>query len=140
MSTTVHNHKPAFNVILHDDCPRCEQHVTNGGLSLDQENFGALWQRMLNVEAPPYAPRETEEPIQRYETKAESRLGSHFYKLALTLERYTALGYAAWWVASPSLVYALSFAHAYRHDYDGFGKAMKIVTNDVAEEAHDEGD
>ena len=128
-----HNHRHVLNVILHDGCERCAKHVKNGGLSLDATNWPAMWQRMLNVDGPSYAPRE--EDGQRYESRAEGQLGSRLYEMAVGLERYTALGYAAWWICHPAFIMAMpmSMAHYPDCDFDGFGATMRAIAADFAE-------
>ena len=69
--------------LLFDDCPGCERHTNDLGISLDRNNWFRAWDLMIQVE---YA-SDTED----YKSNAEQKLCRQMYILSLILQRHTEL-------------------------------------------------
>lgn len=69
--------------LLFDDCPGCERHTKDLGISLDRDNWFKAWDLMIQVE---YA-----SPMANYESNAEQKLCRQMYILSLILQRHTDL-------------------------------------------------
>jgi hypothetical protein len=68
---------------LADDCPRCDE-LAASPLELDETNFLAAWERMLEVEF------SRGNGAEHYRSENEAKLcRDHLYRYAVFLQRYT---------------------------------------------------
>jgi hypothetical protein len=79
-----------LNVILFDDCPDCKLHTEALGLSLDEDNWRDMWERMLAVELD-YMGTLDNATSDSYRSANEAKLGRQMYHMYVALERYTSI-------------------------------------------------
>jgi len=72
-------HEDSHTHGLADDCDRCAEHAARPH-SLDDENLGALWMRMLDVEFG--------DGTASYRSANEAKAGRYLYDVAILLERF----------------------------------------------------
>lgn len=87
-----HRHHPNVEAgdprqaVLYDQCPSCEFHAGQGGLSLDPDLFARAWNQMIRVER----------NIGAYRTDAEAKLCRSLYHVALLMDRHPGIRINPW--------------------------------------------